>query len=123
MRILMSSSHRYPALRGTGSGLQPKRVPSGSGFLLHDLLVRGLAEMGHEVFYLLPKGADAPLPDGVTLISEPGVDVDIFHTISDRDLDLVREREDRGKAWVTTCHIDPLAIGQERAENVDVHSR
>jgi glycosyltransferase involved in cell wall biosynthesis len=114
MRILMSSSHRYPALKERGSGLLPKPFPSGSGFLLHDLLVRGLAELGHEVFYLLPKGAEGPLPDGVTLISEPGVDVDIVHTISDRDIELVRERQDRGKAWITTCHIDPLAIGQQR---------
>src|ERR1700742_4053721 len=115
MRILMSSSHRYPALQERGSGLRPKHVPSGSGFLIHDLLVRGLAELGHEVFYLLPKGADGPLPDGVTLIPEPGVDVDILHTISDRDLELVRDRQERRKPWVTTCHIDPLALGQERA--------
>src|SRR5882724_6081649 len=111
MRVLMSSSHRYPAFRGTGRGLQPKRVPSGTGFLLHDLLVRGLAELGHEVFYLLPKGAYGPLPDGVFLVFEPVNDVDIQHTISDRDLDLVKERKGRNKAWVTTCHIDPLAIG------------
>ncbi|HEX8091554.1 MAG TPA: glycosyltransferase [Blastocatellia bacterium] len=94
--------------------MHPKPVPSGSGFLIHDLLVRGLAELGHEVFYLLRKGADKPLPAGATLISEPGVEVDVVHTISDRDYDLVEERQSRGKPWVTTCHIDARAFGLER---------
>lgn len=114
MRVLMSSSHRYPAFCEVGSGLHPKPFPSGSGFLMHDLLVRGLAELGHEVFYLLRKGADKPLPAGVTLISEPGAEVDILHTISDRDEDLVQERKSRRKPWVTTCHIDQRAFGLER---------
>jgi glycosyltransferase involved in cell wall biosynthesis len=119
MRLLISSSHRYPALSEVGSGLHPKPVPSGSGFLIHDLLVRGLAELGHEVFYLLPKGADKPLPAGVTLISEPGVDVDVLHTISDRDEHLVEERQSRRKPWVTTCHIDPEAFGKERGPTTE----
>lgn len=114
MRVLMSSNHRYPAFHEVGSGLAPKPVPSGSGFLLHDLLVRGLAELGHEVFYLLPKGADKALPEGVTLISEAGVEVDILHTISDRDLDLVAARQACHKPWVTTCHIDYKAFGKDR---------
>jgi glycosyltransferase involved in cell wall biosynthesis len=119
MRLLISSSHRYPALSEVGSGLHPKPVPSGSGFLIHDLLVRGLAELGHEVFYLLRKGADKPLPAGVTLVSEPGVEVDVLHTISDRDYDLVEERQSRHKPWVTTCHIDPRAFGQERGPTTE----
>lgn len=119
MRVLISSSHRYPALSEVGSGLHPKPVPSGSGFLIHDLLVRGLAELGHEVFYLLRKGADKPLPAGATLVSEPGAEVDVVHTISDRDYDLVEERQSRGKPWVTTCHIDPEAFGLERGPTTE----
>jgi glycosyltransferase involved in cell wall biosynthesis len=119
MRVLISSSHRYPALNEAGSGLRPKPVPSGSGFLVHDLLVKGLAELGHEVFYLLRKGADKPLPGGVTLISEPGVEVDVLHTISDRDEDLVQARQSLRKAWVTTCHIDPKAFGIERGPTTE----
>src|SRR5690349_907325 len=114
MRVLISSNHRYPAFHEVGSGLTPKPVPSGSGFLLHDLLVKGLAELGHEVFYLLPKGADKALPSGVTLISEAEVEVDILHTISDRDKDLVAARQACGKPWVTTCHIDYKAFGKDR---------
>ena len=119
MRLLISSSHRYPALNDVGSGLRPIPVPSGSGFLIHDLLVKGLAELGHEVFYLLRKGADKPLPDGVSLVSEPTVDVDVLHTISDRDEDLVREREFLRRPWVTTCHLDPKALGKERGPTTE----
>lgn len=114
MRVLVSSTHRYPALSEIGSGLQPKPFPSGSGFLVHDLMVKGLAELGHDVFYLLRNGADQPLPEGVTLVSEPTTNVDVLHTISDRDEDLVRERQVRHQPWVTTCHLDPRARGQDR---------
>lgn len=111
MRVLISSTHKYPAFDGVGCGLRPKAFPSGSGFHVHDLLVKGLAELGHEVFYLLPQGADKPLPPGVTLISELRHDADILHTISDRDDDLVREMSARGVPWVTTCHLDLRARG------------
>jgi glycosyltransferase involved in cell wall biosynthesis len=115
MRLLISSTHRYPALTEIGSGLLPKPFPSGSGFLVHDLMVKGLAELGHEVFYLLRSGADKKPPEGVTVVSEPTNDVDVLHTISDRDLDLVEARQARRKPWVTTCHLDPRARGHERA--------
>lgn len=115
MRLLISAIHRYPALTEVGSGLEPKTLPSGSGSLVHDLMVRGLAELGHEVFYLLPNGADQPLPDGVTMVSEPMLDVDVLHTISDHDNDLIREWQVLGKPWVTTCHLDPRARGNKRA--------
>jgi glycosyltransferase involved in cell wall biosynthesis len=119
MRLLVSSTHRYPALTEIGSGLLPKAFPSGSGFLVHDLMVKGLAELGHEVFYLLRNGADKQPPAGVTLVSEPTMDVDVLHTISDRDLDLVQERQSRRMPWVTTCHLDPRARGFERATTTD----
>jgi glycosyltransferase involved in cell wall biosynthesis len=115
MRILISSTHRYPALTDVGSGLEPKALPSGSGYLVHDLMVRGLAELGHHVFYLLHKGSDKPLPEGVTLVSEPVLDVDVCHTISDHDNELVRQWQALGKPWVTTCHLDPRARGNARA--------
>jgi len=115
MRLLISARHRYPALTEVGSGLEPKALPSGSGSLIHDLMVKGLAELGHQIFYLLPNGADQPLPDGITIVSEPTLDVDVLHTISDHDNDLIREWQALGKPWVTTCHLDPRARGKERA--------
>lgn len=114
MRILLSSEHRYPAFGGAGSGLHPRMYPSGSGFWIHDMLMKGLVELGHEVFYLLEKGAAVPLPAGATLVSEPVWDADILHTISDRDAELIREWEARGRPWVATCHIDMRSIGLEQ---------
>ena len=114
MRLLLSSVHRYPAFGEAGSGQHPRLFPSGSGFYIHDLLAKGLAELGHDVFYLLPAGADKALPHGVTLISELRYDVDILHTISTQDHDLIREMQSRGQLWVTTCHLDLKVRGKER---------
>lgn len=115
MRILLSSDHKYPALTEVGSGLHPKEFPSGSGYLVHDLLARGLAELGHDVFYLVPRGADKPSPPGVTLVSKPIADADILHIISDRDEHLVEERKASRKPWVATCHLDLRARGREQS--------
>ena len=107
MRILLSSNHRYPGAGSSGSGTTPREFPSGSGFLIHDLIAKGLAEAGHEVFYLLPRGAEMPLPSGITLLREPRFDVDVVHTITFRDYDLIRAVRQAGIPWVTTCHLDP----------------
>lgn len=114
MRLLLSSVHTYPAFGAAGSGPHPRTFPSGSGFHIHDLLARGLAELGHDVFYLLPGGAETALPRGVTLVSELRYDADILHTISTQDHDLIREMQARHRHWVTTCHLDLRARGKER---------
>ena len=115
MRVLLSSRHKYPAFDKVGAGLEPRPFPSGSGFFIHDLLAKGLAELGHEVVYVLPQGADSPLPPGVTLAAKPQGDVDIIHTITFRDEGLSPEMQALGKPWVTTCHLDLKARGWERA--------
>lgn len=111
MRILLSSEHRYPAFGEVGSGLHPRTYPSGSGFWIHDLLAKGLGELGHEVFYLLRGGSAVQMPPGVTLVSEPVWDADILHTISDRDEPLIRQWQARNRPWVTTCHLDMRTRG------------
>jgi glycosyltransferase involved in cell wall biosynthesis len=80
MRILLAAPHRYPAFDRHGSGLEPKAYPSGSGYHLHDLLAKGLAEEGHDVFYYVAKGFGAPLPAGVIATDKLRSDVDLFHT-------------------------------------------
>jgi len=119
MRVLVSSTHSFPALTETGSGLEPKPFPSGSGYLVHDLMVRGLAELGHQVSYLVPHTPGDHPTSGVTLVSEPNHEADILHTISDRDEELVREWQSRRKPWVTTCHLDPRARGNERPPSTE----
>jgi len=119
MRILLSSEHRYPAFADVGAGPHPQPYPSGSGFWIHDLLARGLAELGHQVFYLLRQGAAKPLPPGVRAVSQPVWDADILHTISDRDDALVSEWQARGRPWVSTCHIDMRTRGMAQRPTTD----
>src|SRR5271165_6717116 len=112
MRVLLSSNHLYPAASRHGSGRQPREWPSGSGFIVHDLVAKGLAALGHEVFYLLPRGAEDPLPPGVTLVNAPVTDVDVLHTVTFRDHQLVRSFQQAGTPWVATCHLDPTVPGR-----------
>ncbi|HEX8184447.1 MAG TPA: glycosyltransferase [Blastocatellia bacterium] len=119
MRILLSSTHRYPAYEENGVGLHPKEFPSSSGFFIHDLIVKGLTELGHDVLYLLPEGISKPLPSGATWISEPVEEVDLLHTISYRDEDLIEYMRARRKPWVTTCHLDLRARGIEQSATTE----
>lgn len=114
MRILMDSNHRYPAYRVVGSGRHPTEFPSGSGGHIQDLLARGLAELGHEVHYLLRRGSDAPLPDGVRLVTEPPADVDIYQSVAKIDVDVaVRDLVlRRGLPRILSCHLDRRQPGE-----------
>jgi glycosyltransferase involved in cell wall biosynthesis len=67
--------------------------PSGAADTVANLLARGLAEEGHEVHYLLPAGAEQPLPEGVRLAAEPTPAIDVFHNLA---VD--------GRPWVVTVH-------------------
>lgn len=104
MRILVWSRHRYPAYSADGCGLRVMAFPSGSGHLVVDCIVKGLAELGHEVFYWLGGGAELPLPKGVTLVSQPVENVDIFHDLESAD-----------KPWVKTIHLDAGLLGLDPA--------
>ena len=92
MRVLIHARHRYPARRDDGTGLVPRPDPSGAPDHVIDLLARGLAEEGLEVAYLLPAGADEPLPEGVRLATRPE-DADVFHNL-----------EVAGRPWFVTVH-------------------
>jgi glycosyltransferase involved in cell wall biosynthesis len=108
MKILVAASHRYPASGKLGSGFHPRQYPSGSGYHLHDLLAKGLAEDGHEVFYYLPNGADCPLPEGVVAVSTPVTRADIYHAPigapgAAEEIDEFAAREGRPRLF--TCHM------------------
>jgi glycosyltransferase involved in cell wall biosynthesis len=120
MRILLVSHHRYPAAEETGQGLHPKEYPSGSGYHLHDLLAQGLAEAGHEVFYLLKKGSEVALPTGVKLVVEFIPDIDLCHSLAvpilaDESLEFSRSHR---KPCLLTCHMDPR--GRETSSSLQV---
>jgi glycosyltransferase involved in cell wall biosynthesis len=89
VRILLRSDHRYPIEDGYSAGLATRSEPSGAPARIHDMLARGLGELGHEVLYLLDHGAGAPLPPGVVLTDGIGIDADICHNIEDPRLPTV----------------------------------
>jgi glycosyltransferase involved in cell wall biosynthesis len=107
MRILLAAKHDYPARESVGSGLRPKRFPSGSGWALHDLIAKGLAELGHDVFYLVPHAPNERPPKGITLVDEPVRDAEVLHTSAEFHQDLGREWQSQGKPWVATWHMNP----------------
>lgn len=102
MRILVSSDHRYPARSYaiSASGLASARVT--------DCLVKGLAELGHEVFYRLRQGAAEPLPEGVAPVAESLPDVEVLHL---QDSSVAAEMDASDKPWVRTIHADLKARG------------
>jgi glycosyltransferase involved in cell wall biosynthesis len=103
VRVCVTAKHRYPA-GGTG--------PAGGH--IFDLLVRGLAELGHEVFYRPQLGTERPLPSGVAFVEQPVWDVDIVHCRSDEDV--YQEAGRRGIPWVASCHADLLTTwGRDRS--------
>jgi glycosyltransferase involved in cell wall biosynthesis len=114
MRILLAAKHDYPARASVSSGLRPTRFPSGSGGALHDLIAKGLAELGHDVFYLVPHTTDQPPVTGITLIAEPARNAEVLHTLSDFHEDLTHEWQSLGKPWVTTWHMDPAGSRELR---------
>jgi glycosyltransferase involved in cell wall biosynthesis len=119
MRILLSSNHRYPAFTEVSAGFAPMDYPSGSGNYVHDLLARGLAEAGHRVYYLLRKGWSGEMPPGVAPVSEPVIDVDVYHSsmIPGVNEDVAQLMQDNHRAWVTTCHLDRSRIGPAASPN------
>jgi glycosyltransferase involved in cell wall biosynthesis len=118
MRVLISSRHCYPASRKHDLGMKPAPYPSGSAFHVQDLVARGLAEAGHEVFYLLEQGSAAPLPPGVTLVSGIIDDIDVYHSLGIKGLlEDVGAHMDRTRTpWITSCHLDVRLAGRTMAD-------
>ena len=100
MRILLVSDHNYPASGSHGAGRHVRAFPSGSGQHIHDLAARGLAALGHEVFYLL-EGISEPLPPGITFASDVIPPVDIIHASNER---VLPARMTQGTPWLASCH-------------------
>jgi glycosyltransferase involved in cell wall biosynthesis len=90
MRILLASGHQYPA-----------RIDGKASDRIGDCLAKGLAELGHRVFYELPFPAAAPLPDGVELIHRRRFDVDVMWI---NDFQRMQAPFTRGVPWLTTLH-------------------
>ena len=116
MRILLWSNHPYGSCFDRGAGRRPRELSSGSGHYLHDVLARGLAELGHQVYYHLQSGVADPLPPGVERIVAPPEAADILHNYSSSRShpDLMNFVKSRAIPWVATCHLDIQARGLDR---------
>jgi glycosyltransferase involved in cell wall biosynthesis len=91
MRIHFSSGHIYPGwLHGCAS------------HAVHDDLVRGLAELGHDVRYQLRGWSEAQLPGGVRPVAGIAGDEDILHV---NHLPL-SESPSTTLPWVRSVHSD-----------------
>jgi glycosyltransferase involved in cell wall biosynthesis len=99
MRIdICSNFHRYPAARA------PLGDRGQAGYRVLDLIAKGVAELGHDVLYYLPRGLIAPLPLGITHTTEMSYDADIIHY---QNGILEDDVTDTGELpWVRTCHTD-----------------
>jgi glycosyltransferase involved in cell wall biosynthesis len=84
---------------------------------MHDLLAKGLTELGHEVFYHLEAGTATPLPPGVRLVKTSPDDVDILHNYSSSrsHAGLMAHARARKIPWVVTCHLDIRDRGLDRS--------
>jgi glycosyltransferase involved in cell wall biosynthesis len=104
MRILVTRRSFYPARAYpvSGEGL--------AAFRITDLMVKGLAELGHEVHYQVQPGPE-PLPEGVRWVANGSLPaVDIAH----RQVDPQVRKADLPPPWVRTCHTDIAARGLDR---------
>src|SRR5215475_5136204 len=117
MRVLLVAYHRYPAYELCGSGPHPRDYPSGSAYHLQDLLSQGLAEEGHDVFYLPKKGAAQSLPPGVKPVSQHVPDADICHAIAVPSLvdETVQYTAQHDLPCLLTCHMDLRIRGLDRS--------
>lgn len=95
MRICFSSPHRYPG-----------RLHGVSSASVHDNLVLGLAEAGHEIYYHLGQPPEVALPAGVEYTPSIRHDVDILHVTSPQPPGGLE-----WLPWVKTVHCDIRSIG------------
>jgi glycosyltransferase involved in cell wall biosynthesis len=113
LRILLTSRHRYPAGGPVGTGLGANPRATGGASIVHDLLAKGLAELGHEVSYHLEYGHEGPPPEGVRFVEAPPPAVDIHHYYNSwflRIATTVPELAARDIPWIVSCHLDGTAI-------------
>ena len=108
MKILISSSHSYPAQNNDeGYGLKPTLYPSSSAYATFDLLVRGLLELGHDVKYFLQKGIKTDILTDLPIVSQITRDVEINHRMLDSDHNRFWDTINWNKPYVISCHIHP----------------
>ncbi len=105
MRILVTRRSFYPARA------YPAATEGLAAFRVTDLIVKGLAELGHEVYYQVELGSE-PMPGNVRWISNESdaPSIDVAH----RQVEPWVRMSDYPEPWVKTCHADLTARGFAR---------
>jgi glycosyltransferase involved in cell wall biosynthesis len=81
-----------------------------ASYRMTDLIVKGLAELGHEVHYQVQLRQE-PLPEGVRWVANGSLPcVDIAH----RQVDVLVRKSELPQPWVRTCHTDLAGRGLDR---------
>jgi glycosyltransferase involved in cell wall biosynthesis len=112
MKIMLAAKHRYPA-GGVGCGCRVNPRATGGASLVHDTLARGLAELGHEVFYVLQGGFDGPPPEGIRFCDRPVRDAQVMHYYNSQFLHSawpVHVAAGLGMPWISSCHRDSTGL-------------
>lgn len=106
LRVLVTRQNTYPARA------YPVSTEGLASLRITDLIVKGLAELGHEVHYQVQLDK-IPLPEGVCWVSNGSAPtVDITHR---QKVDLHVRKSDFPQPWVRTCHTDLGERGVDRS--------
>ena len=81
----------------------PARLGGNGSSRVHDGIAKGLAELGHTVYYSVSEGVGAPLPRGVVASARDVRDADIYH-FNDYPTAPDAAPPPAGKPWVRTYH-------------------
>jgi glycosyltransferase involved in cell wall biosynthesis len=95
MKICFGSDHRFPG-----------KLHGNAPHMVHDNLVKGLAELGHEVYYCLNEAPEVPIAEGVQYVPKYNYDVDLLHINHIKKGYITEEPENRGMPWIRIIHID-----------------
>ncbi|HEX7155095.1 MAG TPA: glycosyltransferase [Thermoanaerobaculia bacterium] len=106
MKVLLTGDHDYPLAR-VSAGRRPKPMPSGSAQRVHELIAKGLAELGHEVVVCLANEPTGAPPPGIR-VTRTLERADILHTYALRG---PRWEEQWRGPYVATVHLDPRTRG------------
>lgn len=107
MKILLSSSHSFPAQMPQGRGLNPTPFPSSSAYSTFDLLCKGLVEIGQDVTYFLENGVKEGFTSELPISTHFSQNFDINHRMLDSVHNSYWKDNPWYKPYIISCHIHP----------------